>query len=284
MVALKGAEIDSYLARPDPARPIALVFGPDAGLVSERARAIVAAAVDDLNDPFGLVRLDGDELAADPSRLIDEVNTVPLFGGRRAVWIKAGGQNFAAAIEAVAGAPARDCRVIIEAGDLRRGAPVRTVCERAPTIAAIPCYGDSERDLGRLIDDEMRAAGLAIAPDARAALIPLLGGDRQASRNEIRKLALYGRGATRIEVDDVLAVVADASALVLDAIVDAVFAGRAREVETQLTRAQAAGIAPGRIVAAALGQIGQLHRGRLSVDDGTPVDVVVEQTPPKAQF
>src|SRR5439155_25317564 len=90
MVALKPAEADAYVARPDPARPIILVFGPDAGLVSERVDALVRSAVEDVNDPFALVRLDGDELAADPARLIDEANTVPLFGGRRAVRVKAG--------------------------------------------------------------------------------------------------------------------------------------------------------------------------------------------------
>ena len=33
MVALRGKEIDAFLARPDPARPIILLYGPDAGLV-----------------------------------------------------------------------------------------------------------------------------------------------------------------------------------------------------------------------------------------------------------
>ena len=70
----------------------------------------------------------------------------------------------------------------------------------------------------------MRAADLAIAPDARAALMPLLGGDRRASRAELRKLVLYPRGKERIEVDDILAVVADASALAIDALIDAAFA------------------------------------------------------------
>ena len=42
MVALKAAEVDAYIAARDPARPIALVFGPDAGLVSERADVTVA--------------------------------------------------------------------------------------------------------------------------------------------------------------------------------------------------------------------------------------------------
>ena len=39
MVALKTSEADAFVARPDPARTVVLVFGPDAGLVSERVDA-----------------------------------------------------------------------------------------------------------------------------------------------------------------------------------------------------------------------------------------------------
>ena len=80
MVALKSAaQIDSFLAKPT--QPVVLVFGPDSGLVRERAQMLIKASVDDVNDPFSLARLDGDELASEPSRLVEEANTVPLFGG-----------------------------------------------------------------------------------------------------------------------------------------------------------------------------------------------------------
>src|ERR1700678_386728 len=105
MVALRGREIDAYLARPDPGRPIILLYGPDAGLVRERAEALLASAVDDPSDPFSLVRLDGDELSAEPSRLVDEALTIPLFGGRRAVRVRAGSRNFARGNHAPAGTP-----------------------------------------------------------------------------------------------------------------------------------------------------------------------------------
>ena len=211
MVAVKAGDVDGFVARPDSARRVVLVFGPDAGLVGERARAIVAASVDDMSDPFALARLDGDELAAEPSRLVEEALTMPLFGGRRAVWVKAGSRNIAPAVEALLAEPlfaaAPTCRVVIEAGDLRRNAPLRVVCERAKNAAALPCYADTERDRARLIDEEMRSAGLSLAADARAALIPLLGGDRTASRSEIQKLALYARGRGQVGVDEVAAVV-----------------------------------------------------------------------------
>src|SRR5438874_603651 len=129
MVTLKGSDIDAFAARPDPKRPIALVFGPDAGLVRERVDAIIKAAVDDPADPFALARLEGDALA----------------------------------------------------------------------------------------------------------------------------------------------VVAAASALALDGVVDAAFAGRAPGVETQFAKVRAAGTYPGVIIGAALRQVAQLHRARLAIDSGTPI-------------
>src|SRR5262245_5193544 len=138
MVAVKTAQVEAFVAKPNPAQPVGLVFGPDAGLVRERAQALIHSAVDDINDPFSLARLDGDEVAAEPSRLVEEATTVPLFGGRRAVWVKAGSRNLAPAVEALLAATSPDCRVVIEAGDLRRNAPLRVLCERDKNAAALP--------------------------------------------------------------------------------------------------------------------------------------------------
>jgi len=279
MVALKTADIEKFLARPDPARPVVLVYGPDAGLVSERVNSLIKASVDDVNDPFSLVRLEAEDLSANPARLVEEAQTIPLFGGRRAVWAKAGGRNIAPAVEAVLALPSSECRVVIEAGDLRRNAPLRVVCERAKNAAALPCYADTERDLARLIDSEMREAELTLKPDARAMLIPLLGGDRVASRNELRKLALYARARGEVDVEDVTAVVSDASALALDELIDTAFAGRLAELEAQLAKVRAAGSPVGSIFFAAQRQLAQLHRWRMAIESGAPFSIDSLQPP-----
>lgn len=284
MVALKGSDIDAFVARPDAARPVVLVLGPDAGLVRERVDAILRASVDDMRDPFALVRLDGEELAGDPMRLIDEASTVPLFGSRRAVHVRAGSRNIVAAVEPLLASTLRDCRVVIEAGDLKRSAPLRTLCERARNAAVIVCYADDEQGLARLIDQEMRAAELTIAPDARAALVPLLGGDRRASLGEIRKLALYARGQASVSLADVMAVVADASALALDDVVDSAFAGRTADVETNFAKARGAGTAAGAIVSAALRQVAQLHRARVAIESGASIDGATAGMRPPPHF
>jgi DNA polymerase-3 subunit delta len=284
MVALRGREIDAFLARPDPGRPIILLYGPDAGLVRERADALLASAVDDPNDPFSLVKLDGDELAAEPSRLVDEALTIPLFGGRRAIRVRAGSRSFASGVDTLAETPLKDCRIVIEAGDLRPESPLRKACERARTAVAIGCYPDGERDLAKLVDDELRIANLRIAADARAALISLLGGDRQASRNELRKLTLFAHGDGEVTLEHVMTVVADASELKLDPIVDGAFAGKPELVEGEFAKAMVAGTYPGVIISAAQRQAGWLHKSALALAEGTPLSALLEGGYPRLHF
>ena len=126
------------------------------------------------------------------------------------------------------------------------------------------------------MDDELRIANLRIAQDARAALMSFLGGDRQASRNELRKLTLYAHGKGEITLDDVMAVVADASELKLDPIVDGAFAGRPDIVETEFAKAMIAGTYPGMIISAAQRQAAWLHKSALAIADGTPASAVLE--------
>ncbi len=284
MTAIKAADVDRFIAKPDPRQPIVLVYGPDAGLVRERVDALIKASVDDPNDPFAFVRIEGEDLAGNPSRLVDEAHTVPLFGGRRAVLVKAGSRNIVASVEPVIASPSDECRIVIEAGDLKKTSPLRTMIEKAKNAAALPCYVDSGAALGQLIDTEMREAQLAIAPDARASLVTLLGGDRLASRNEIRKLALYARGKARVELDDVMAVVADASALALDGVVDAAFAGNTRDVETEFNKARAGGSSPAAIISAAIRQVANLHRMKLAVDDGDSIEFAMKRGAPPVHF
>ena len=284
MTAIKAADVDRFIADPNPAQPIVLIFGPDIGLVRERVDALVRASVDNPSDPFALARIEGDELAGNPSRLVEEAHTVPLFGGRRAVLVKVGGRNIASAVETVINAPSSECRIIIEAGNLSKSATLRSLCEKAKVAAALPCYADSERALAQLIDEELRAAGLTIASDAHAALLEMIGGDRLASRNEIRKLVLYAKDQKNIELADVIAIVADASQIALDGLIDAVFAGKPAEADSEFAKARASGSSPPTIVSAAIRQVANLHKMKIAIDSGDSIEFAMKRGAPPVHF
>ncbi|ALK10977.1 DNA polymerase III subunit delta [Blastochloris viridis] len=284
MVAVKPGDADAAVGRIDPARPVMLLFGPDAGLVAERAATAAAAGLAGTTDPFALVRLDGDAVAADPPRLADEAYTIAMFGGRRVIRVRVGSRTITGAVEPLLKEPPRDCVVILEAGDLKRGQGLRELVERSPHGLAIACYADAGRDLDRLIDEELRAANLAIDRDARDLLLSQLGGDRLASRGEVRKLALYAHGHDRVRVEDVEAIVGDASAAGLDEAIDTAFAGDAETADGAALRLFKAGTSPQSLLAAAIRTAIQLHRWRIAVEGGVGVRTVLDNTRPPIHF
>jgi DNA polymerase-3 subunit delta len=131
MVALKPSEIEPFVRRPSDRAAVVLVYGPDDGLVAERAGAIVRTAAGKADDPFSLVRLDGAEIVSDPARLVDEATTVSLFGSRRVVWVRdCGARNVLPAVQPLLDRPDTGSLVVIEAGDLKKGTGLRRSEER----------------------------------------------------------------------------------------------------------------------------------------------------------
>jgi DNA polymerase-3 subunit delta len=226
MAAFKGAAAERAASAPPDSAFLFLLHGPDAGLVRERALRIADKRVDDRRDPFQFVELSGDAVAADPLILLDEANTVPLFGGRRAVLVEAGSKSFVSALETLLAAPPAACTVVVAAGALKWDSPLRKLVEGARAGAAIECQPDSEQDLNALVERTLHEAGLSATPEARELLHAALGEDRLMSRAELAKLVLYMHGRTKVEADDVEAIVAHAATAAADRLVFDAFSGK----------------------------------------------------------
>lgn len=282
---IKTGDADRFLARPEPAVRVILVYGNDEGLVSERVAAFVKTVTGESDDPFSHVRLEPAQLSEDPRLLADEAHAVPLFGGRRAISVRISGNwSILPALEPILAAPPVDSWIVIGGGDLKKTSPLRRLCESHPAAAAVACYADSDRDLDRIIDEETRNAGLRIAADARAALKELIGGDRLASRSEVKKLCLYADGRSEITIDDVRAIIGDASAFAQDEAIDAVALGDPSRFDIAYRRLTAAGT-PGVVIAgAAIRHFNFLHRARAALDDGTNLDAIVRSARPPLFF
>nr|WP_250812418.1 DNA polymerase III subunit delta [Neorhizobium tomejilense] len=227
MAEVKSHEFDRFAEKSAELYKIFVIYGPDRGLVSERAALIAGKTGISQDDPFAMLKLDVSDLQGDPGRLLDEVNSMGLFGGSKLVWLRgaANEKPLLDAIQILADGPAPANILIVEAGDLKKGSGLRKIAEPSRSIAVIPCYADDIKALNSLIDSELGSEGLRISPGARQRLLELLGGDRVASRNEIRKLALYCRGTGMVEEAQIDEIIGDASAVSADEAVDAILSG-----------------------------------------------------------
>ncbi|WP_166016173.1 MULTISPECIES: DNA polymerase III subunit delta [Chelativorans] len=283
MAQKKAHEVDGWLARPDSTIVVVLLYGPDRGLVSERARLFAQKSGLPLDDPFSVVKIDAAE-ADQPGRLLDEARTVPMFADRRLVWVRGVGSQsaIAADIAALVEEPPSDCLVLIEAGDLKKSASLRTTVERGDRAIALPCYSDDSRSIDAVIDDVLSKAKLTITLDARHLLKANLGGDRLATRGELEKLALYCAGASEVTADDIRALIGDVSGISVDEAVDAIMTGRIADFDHLFTRHVAGGSPAFLMLSAALRHVQglQLMREQVEAQGKSPAAAVASARPP----
>ena len=276
MNVINSAAADGFIQRLPKEIRLYLVHGPDEGLAHERVKAIIRNLIDGDPDPLRLVRLDGDAVARDPGALADEAYAVSMFGGARVIWIDAQARDLLPALEPLFARPPTDCTIVVKAGQLRKGTGLRAAFETSAIRASIECYSDDANALESLIDTEARAAGLSIAPDARAALVALTGADRQTTRGEIAKLMLYAQGKSAITAEDVEAIVSDAAPSNLDQVVDHALLGDLTAVETSLTRFFHEGGEADHLMMRLVQRLLLLHRLRLEMDQGRPFEAACQ--------
>jgi DNA polymerase-3 subunit delta len=219
-----------------------LFYGPDQGLVRERAVELVARIAGDAGDPFRVVELGSAQLKDDPARLADEAAALSLTGGRRVLRLRDAGDGLAAPLAELLAGPPPAAFIVIEAGELGPRSALRGFCEKSPAAAAVACYLDDEAALNGVVRDWLKREGLAIDGEALDYLVANLGGDRGITRQELGKLALYvGVGAKRVTLADVEAVIGDSSALTLDDLVMALGDGDRPGLDRAYARAVAEG-------------------------------------------
>lgn len=237
MAQKKAHEVDPFLARFSRAFPIILIYGPDRGLVCERAQRFAKLTQVAIEDPFSTVRLDAAEIDKDPARLGNEARTLSLFGGDRLIWVSNGAnqKGFLTALKLLIEEPPEACFILIEAGDLKKGTGLRNVVETASIAMALPCFADDARSLDGLIDEVLGHFKKTLSLDARKWLHESLGGDRLVSRSELEKLCLYASDI-HMTLEDVKAIVSNVSALSLDEVVDALLLGDIAGFEAHFSR------------------------------------------------
>src|SRR5580692_11466107 len=117
---VKPAEADRFLGKLPPDLIAILFYGPDQGLVRERAEKVITSIVPDLRDPFRIAEMDGAALAEDPGRLYGEAAALSMIGGRRVVRIRSATNTLAKTFAPFLAEAKSEALVVVEAGDLAR--------------------------------------------------------------------------------------------------------------------------------------------------------------------
>ena len=281
---VKPAGADRYVVHPPETLAAALVFGPDQGLVRERAEALTKSIVPELRDPFRVAEFEEDALSSDPARLWDEAAAISMLGGRRVVRVRGAGNALAKHFERYLEEPPGDALIVVEAGDLAKSASLRRVFEGADNAASIACYPDSTRDLDDVVRAALKTEGLSIESSALADVVSRLGSDRGVTRSELEKLILYVGEEKTVTVDHVRAAMGNESDLRMEECCDAAGDGDFRALDTALARLWLAGTSPVAILRLALGHFQRLALVRSEYDNGGDMQSAIRKLRPPLHF
>ena len=194
MVAVKANQAASFLKSIEPRIVAILVFGDDAGLVSERARLAANAFAARSKPPGEILRIEDADLDSDPDRLHTELRTVSMFGGDRVVRTSTSRKINAAFLKPLLEPGAMTGALVVEAGGLRPTRRCESCSRRTPRP---PCHAIPTRPA--IIEGVVREMPwprwASISPRRPAILVSRLGADRALTRAEIEKLRSTPRQA-----------------------------------------------------------------------------------------
>ncbi|MGE0119332.1 MAG: DNA polymerase III subunit delta [Dongiaceae bacterium] len=257
---IANRNIGSFLNKVDDGITAVLIYGPDAGLVRERADRLTAAVAGDASDPFRVSDIVTPERLRDqPSLLMDEAAALTFGGSRRVVRLRTAGDGQSGAIAAFLKSEPGGL-LVAEGDELGPRSALRQLFEAADNAAALPCYRDEGADLARFVTDELRREGLQLADETRDFLAGALGGDRAVTRREIEKIVAYmGPAGGTVGLADAVACVGDNAALSVDDLVFAVGDGDLAAVDRLTDRVLQEGTAAVAVLRAAARHFLRLH-------------------------
>lgn len=275
-------QIDAFVKAPNRAARVILVYGPDSGLVRERAAIIGKSIVEDLNDPFNVACLSAGMLAEDPPLLGDEAGAISMMGGDRLIRIEEGGDKLTVIIKAYLENPCDNSLVVVQAGELGPRSSLRKLCESADNAAALPCYVEDERNVAQFIRNRINEEQIRIDPDAVTWLAANISGDRSKVRSELEKLITYKgtNESTPISLTDAQAACGAPAEQSFDNLVFATASRKSAEALNAYNTLMQEGVSFVAIIRGMQNHFRRLHMTKSYMQNGLGTDIAMKKLAP----
>lgn len=286
MVTVTKNKIPQLLKALDPATSCVLIYGPDEGLVREKAKTISGQITDDLQDPFNVVRPEISQINEQPSLLADELSSLSMMGGRRLIWLDGVTDKNFLPCELATEVENTDNLLIVTAGSLKKTSKLRKLFEKAPKAIALPFYADTNKDIEGVIFEVLNSYGIRADAPAVSYLISALGNDRSVTRGEIEKLALYkiNDPDKNISLEDAKDIIGDNNNLTLFEIANAVASGEPQKLDGLFDRAAIQSENPVAILRVLQKHLQKLQLIKGYVEEGVPAETAIGKLQPRLFF
>jgi DNA polymerase-3 subunit delta len=273
---IDSLRVDGFLKDPGTVS-LVLIYGPDSGLVSERAAMLARSILGGADDPFRYTEI------SDPARLLEEATAAALTGGRRVVRLRDTTEAALKPAEALLQNPP-DALVILEAGDLPAKSRLRGLFEKSPATATIACYAADSAKLPRIVTERLRGQNVRIEQEAAEWVAANISGDEGVIRQTVELLHLYAGPAGKLSFEDVTTCLTDGGESSIQDAVDGALTGDASGTDRAVSLSFDEGVSPVALIRILLSELLRLRVAAAELAAGKSVQEAVGSLRPPVFF
>lgn len=202
-----------------------LLFGPNWDLV-QRLKSSVSGKTVQARPGSEIVRLSSADVESQPGRLLEELQSMSLFGGFKIVVIEATGSGVQKELISALSLGWSGAFLVAIAGDLKKSSPMRKEFEASPGLLAVVCYEQSAGELAGVARQLLAASGIQASVEVCSAVVDAVAGNAALLETEVSKLVSFvGEGST-LSLEDVEVACALNRSSTLDSVLDSALTGQ----------------------------------------------------------
>ena len=283
MAVLKPTAFEAALSSPSIRYSGALLCGPNWELLNRLKSQAVRHFT--TNHPNGeVVRFSDVDLAADPGRLLEELQSISMFGAEKLIVVDAASGAIQKACVAAISVGWSDCLLLVTAGDLKKSSPLRKEFEASPKLAITVCYEQSTADLLEFSASFMSGLDIVIEREAIELVVRSVGGNAALLQSELLKLATYAGDNGSVSVADAIEIIAGNEAASMEGLIDAVFSGSPQAAIQAVATLQQQGQQPATVLIALTNHCALLLDMAAAMEAGKRPEAIVKEWRPPIFF
>jgi len=281
MPEIAPRDVKQFLAKPAHDGRVYVFFGPDSGLVSDRAQKLAQLLAGNNGE---VIRFHEAELDETGGNLTDSLQAMSMFSERQVYLLPDMGKRLDGVIQSILQLPEGHHPAIMEAAGKGKGDKIIKDLLKTKDVYLIACYRESAKDVAQAIDEHLRQKGHKIDQDAFTHLTDILGEDHLLTISALESLELYlGPTPTILTIEMVGEALGVRQSLDPSAIFDAMMSGRARLV-AQMAIAQEQDMHPAVIMGALERDIQTIGNMHALMDQGLSGKALFGKLFPKVHF
>ena len=179
-----------------------LIYGENIGLKQDVVKSVLELK-ENKNEKYKQFEFEEEEIMKNQNNFFNLIFSGSLFDKKKAIFINRATDKLFNLISEISKKNVKDILIFFKADQLEKKSKIRNLFEKDKNLVCVACYQDSNFDLIKIINDEIKQTKIKLSTESINLLIERASGDRNNLRNEINKLKSFAINKQVISYDQV---------------------------------------------------------------------------------